>query len=250
MVKNKFKNVCGLFLVLGLGFTASFIATGFQHTNIDIAWISVFVNIFGMFYAVLISFFVMHVWAKFNSISSEISKEINAIKNVYILSQQLPSHTSTQELKIILNDYVNKIVTSLWDDEGNYNELDSKYLKLAYHFNDTRLDTKADEIVFSHIISEIKSSSVAQSNLINLISDKTPKILWILLLLLSTVLIGSFIFLGFQNQLVATILITLVSAVTALVVALIFDIDTPLKAGFWSISSKPYSELKEFLEQN
>jgi hypothetical protein len=112
------------------------------------------------------------------------------------------------------------------------------------------LTTAADEIVFNHIIEELRLSSVAQANLINLKHDKSPKILWILLLLLSTTLVGSFVFLGFQNQLLATVLISLVSTVTGLVVALIFAIDTPFKAGFWSVSSQAYKEFRMFIKNN
>lgn len=248
--KINLKVYAAFFLVLGIGFTASFIATGFQHSNVDVTWISVFVNIFGVFYAVLISFFVMHVWGKFNSIGSEIGKEVNSLRNVYILLQQLPSYKNNEEFKSLLKDYVDQIIAMLWGDELNHQLINKKFLKLAYHFNDVHLNTPADKIVFDHIVEELRLSSVAQANLINLNQDKTPKILWILLLLLSTVLIGSFIFLGFQNQILATILISLVSSVTGLVVALIFDIDTPFKAGFWSITSEPYKILNEFIEKN
>lgn len=248
--KINIKVYAAFFLVLGLGFTASFIATGFQHSSVDVTWISLFVSTFGVFYAVLISFFVMHVWGKFNSISSEIGKEVNSLRNVYILLQQLPSYKNNEEFKRLLKDYVDQIIVMLWGDELNHQLINEKFLKLAYHFNDVPLDTTADKIVFDHIIEELRLSSVSQANLITLNQDKTPKILWILLLFLSTVLIGSFIFLGFQNQILATTMISLISIVTGLVVALIFDIDTPFKAGFWSITSEPYKILHEFIEKN
>jgi hypothetical protein len=242
------KIYAAFFFVLGIGFVASFIATGIQHSSIDTAWISLFVSIFGVFYAVLISFFVIHVWGKFNSISSEIEKETNSLRNVYILTQQLPSKTIITKLNYILTNYIDEIVTTMWKDQINSKTINNKFLGLVYLFDDTELSSRVDEIILDNIIQELRASSIAQANLINFARDKTPKILWILLLLLSTVLVGSFIFLGFKNQLIATTLITLVSTVTALVVALIFDIDTPFKAGFWNVSPDPYLELKEFIK--
>jgi len=59
--------------------------------------------------------------------------------------------------------------------------------------------------------------------------------------------VGSFIFLGFENRLLATVLISIVSAVTGLIVALIFDIDSPFASGFWNITPDPYVKLKELI---
>lgn len=106
-----------------------------------------------------------------------------------------------------------------------------------------------ESIIIGNIIEELRASSTAQANLINVAREKSPKILWILLIFLSMVLIGSFIFLGFQSQIVATIVVTLVSGIIGLVVALLFDIDTPFQAGFWNISPSPYLKLKEFIKR-
>lgn len=245
------KAYVAFFLVAGMGFTASFIATGFQHSTVDVTWISLFVSIFGVFYAFLISFFVMHIWSKFNSIGGEISKEVNALRNAYLLSFQLLKKEKLKEFSLVMTRYIEEVFTTIWNsDEMNTQKTDEKFLKLIYYFNDFPLSTQADIIALNHIIEELRLSSVSQANLINLANDKTPKILWILFLLLSTVLVSSFIFLGFQNQLLATALITLVSIVTGLVVALIFDIDTPFQAGFWNISPKPFLSLKEYINKN
>lgn len=236
------------FFILGAGFTASFITTGFTYSSVDITWISLFISIFGVFYAVLISFFVIHVWGKFNSIGSEISREVNSLRNVYFLAGKLPAKTKIGQLSQLLTTYVDEVTDNLWgSQEVNTGKLNKKFLKLIEFFQGITMEQAVDLVIFDNIFEELRTSSVAQANLINLARDKTPKILWILLILLSTVLTGSFIFLGFQNQLVATTLISLVSTVTALVVALIFDIDTPFQAGFWNISPEPYLELKKLV---
>ncbi len=254
-VKHGWKNInlktyVAFFLVAGVGFTASFIATGFQHSSVDITWISLFVSIFGVFYAFLISFFVMHIWSKYNSIGSEISKEVNALRNAYLLSYQLLEKEKRMEFSSVMTLYIEEIFHAIWEsDAPDSQKVDDRFLKLIHFFNDIDLPSQSDIIALNHIIEELRLSSVSQANLINLAGDKTPKILWILFLLLSTVLVTSFIFLGFQNQLLATALISLVSIVTGLVVALIFDIDTPFQAGFWNISPKPFLSLKEYINK-
>jgi len=237
------------FFVLGIGFAASFIATGFEYSSTDTTWISLFVSVFGVFYSVLISFFVVHIWGKFNDIGGEIGKQVNSLRNVYILTRQLPHAAELSKFPSMLVEYVNCVIDTLWTKKTAHQSINDKFMRLVNFFDDIRVSSKTDEIVINNIFEELRISSGSQTNLINLSQDKTPKILWILLLLLSIVLVGSFIFLGFQNQLLATTLITLVSVVTGLVVTLIFDIDTPFQAGFWNISSQPYLDLKEFVEK-
>lgn len=235
------------FFILGVGFTGSFIATGFQHSSIDVTWISLFVSTFGVFYAVLISFFVVHIWSKYNSISSQMGQEVNSLRNVFLLTRQLPGISEKNTFSKSLARYLETVVQTLWQKEVNTGAIHEKFLSLLEYFNQIIPANKTDIVILDNIVAELRVSSSAQANLINLISEKTPKILWILLIILSTVLVGSFIFLGFKNQLLATILISLVSAVTGLVVALIFDIDTPLQAGFWSIRPDLYLDLKKFI---
>lgn len=238
------------FLIMGTGFSASFISSNFHYSSTDITWISLFVQIFGLFYAFLISFFVMHVWAKFNSIGNEISKEVNSLRNVYILYKQISNKKEGSHFSMILKEYINNVHSLLWLEEKNHLVVNTKFLELVNFFNDIKFSTDADKVIYSHIIEELRNSSIAQTNLISLSQDKTPKILWILLLVLSVTLMGCFIIVGFENQFIATTFITLASSITGLVVALIFDIDTPFKAGFWSVSTAPYDELKEFVEKN
>lgn len=238
------------FLIMGTGFSASFISSNFHYSSTDITWISLFVQIFGLFYAFLISFFVMHVWAKFNSIGNEISKEVNSLRNVYILYKQISNKKEGSHFSFLLKEYINNIYNLLWLEEKNHLVVNTKFLELVNFFNDIKFSTDADKVIYSHIIEELRNSSIAQTNLISLSQDKTPKILWILLLVLSVTLMGCFIIVGFENQFIATTFITLASSITGLVVALIFDIDTPFKAGFWSVSTAPYDELKEFVEKN
>lgn len=261
--KIELKVYVTFFLVLGAGFIASFAASKFQHSAVDMAWLSLFVSTFGVFYAVLISFFVVHIWSKFNAIGTEMSREVNSLRNVFLLEKQLPKKVKGNKLVLYINLYIDELVRRLWQknfavnpvtlslrsghSDYGVNPIHEKFLDLLSYFNQASIENKNDLVILDNIFAELRISSVAQSNLINLATDKTPKILWVLLIVLSTVLIGSFIFLGFQNQLLATVLISLVSAVTGLVVALIVDIDTPFQAGFWNITPNLYLELKKFV---
>jgi len=119
------------FFILGVGFTASFIATGFQHASIDVTWISLFVSIFGIFYSFLISFFVMHIWGKFNTIGSEIGKQVNSLRNVFILTQQLPSKKTVIKFSSLLDDYIDETVKTLWGKETSPQTINHQFLRLV-----------------------------------------------------------------------------------------------------------------------
>lgn len=247
--KLDLKVYVAFFLVLGTGFVASFFATLFSPSANDITWLSLFVSIFGVFYAVLVSFFIVHVWGKFNTIGSEISRETNSLRNVYVLARQLSSKSAISEVAEGIASYVDGLVDAHWGQKEGTDVVGNRFLKVVGSLHAMEIKTEKDKVVFGNIIEELRSSSVAQANLSNLVSDKTPKILWVLLIFMSVTLVGSFVFLDFQSQFLATAIITLMSAAIGLVVALIFDMDTPLEAGFWNISPQPYFELKEFIKK-
>lgn len=250
-IKHSWKEVnlkvyVSFFVIVGIGLTASFITTGLEYSDVDSMWISLFVSTFGVFYAFVISFFVFHVWGKFSAIGSEISKEVNSLRNAYLLFSQLSSAKSQiAQFTSYLEDYVDSVVNNLWGKEIKIDPINKKFVKLINLISNLEVSKDNELVLLDNIIEELRTASASQSNLTNLAQEKTPKILWILLLFLSIVLVGSFIFLGFQDQLLATILITLVTSVIGIVVALIFDIDKPLETGFWNISPNLYLELKK-----
>lgn len=189
----------------------------------------------------------MHVWGKYTTLGNEIGKEINSLKNVCLFSFQLKKDKHHEDSIKYLLDYIESVVDTLWTGEIKADKVYNKFARLITHFSQLYDLNSTQSMLISNILAELRIASIAQATLLSAAKEKTPKILWILLIFLSTVLVGSFIFLGFQNQLLATILITMVSAVTGLVAALMFDIDTPFQAGFWNISPAPYFELKEFI---
>lgn len=235
------------FLVVGTGFIASFFSSQFKHSALDITWFSVFVQIIGVFYAILISFFVIHVWGKFNAIGSEIAKEVNALRNVYIMTKQLTSAATIKTFSWRLLTYLDEIVRVIWQGTETKESLAAHYLKLVSCFKKTEVKTLHDQMILDNIFEEIRTSSIAQANLLNIVQDKTPKILWVLLILVSTIFIGCFFFFGFENQFLATAVVTLISVLVGLVIALIYDMDTPLQVGFWNTSPRPYLDLKKFI---
>ena len=251
-VKHSWKRInlkvyAAFFFIVGVGFTASFITTGLSYTDIDTTWISLFVSTFGVFYSFLISFFVVQVWGKFGSMENEVGKQVNALRNVYLLAVQMVQKPVITGLMV---DYINEIIRRFWqakENEPDVRRIDETYLKILSYFGNVKVQREVDSVMLDNIIEELRSSSVAQSNLATLAASRTPKILWILLIFLSTILVGSFIFLGFENRLLATVLISIVSAVTGLIVALIFDIDSPFASGFWNITPDPYVKLKELI---
>ncbi len=249
--KTNLKVYAAFFSVVGFGFISSFIATGFEYSSIDTTWIALFVGTFGVFYAFVISFFVFHVWGKFGAINTEISKEINSLRNTLLLSRQILSDTDDRkQFSKLMVEYVDSIINNLWGHEVEPDLIDKKFFNLVHYVGSVKVAEGSRLVILDNVIEEIRNASVAQANLVNTAREKTPVILWVLLIFLSTILVGSFIFLGFQNQLLATALITIITTVTGVVVALILDIDKPLEAGFWSVSPVPYLELKDYIVKN
>lgn len=243
------KNYVLFFLIVGSGTIASFANRFFKHSPIDTLWLSLFIQAVGVFYAILVSFFVVHVWGKYNSISSEINNHINSLSNLMILADNLYGNNNKQikSFHYKLSSYVDYVLNNFWYKKNVLEENNDKnhFSQLFQHFNTVKIRNEREKIILNNVITELRTSSIAQSNLTNLATDTTPKILWILLLLLSFFFSTSFVIVGFENQLLATLVSTSISILSGLIIALMYDIDTPFDAGFWQITSSQYEKFKK-----
>jgi hypothetical protein len=52
----------------------------------------------------------------------------------------------------------------------------------------------------------------------------------------------------FENQWIATLIITLISTSVAFVIVVIYDMDYPFKGGFWAIEPKAYLNLENIIK--
>ena len=108
--------------------------------------------------------------------------------------------------------------------------------------------TQKEDVILENMNEEIRNASSYRTDMISLITSKTSKILWVLLIVLSITLILSFSVVEFASQLFATLAITMLSAAIAIVTVIIYDMDYPFQAGFWVISPDTYFELEEFVK--
>jgi len=238
------------FLIVGIGLVSSFFGTKIRHSGPDAGWISLFLSLFGAFYAFLVSFFIAHVWLRFSFLSGEIGKHVNSLQNVVILTKQFSSEEISTNFIDLLDSYLEETVR-LWGGDKNIigKTLKKKLLKIISCFKEKDLQKGTDLVILDNIFEELRTSSVAQTNISGTIDEKTPLILWIILIFLSLGMDIGFVFLGFDSQILATLVITSIFTISALITAFLLDIDKPLEAGFWHVSPKPYEDLKEFIKE-
>jgi HAMP domain-containing protein len=103
---------------------------------------------------------------------------------------------------------------------------------------------------FNWMVDELRRSSEGPVGINSLLASQTPKILWALIAVLSSILIFGFFFINYDNQLLATLTLTLVSTAVALVATIIYDMNDPFKFGFWAVSPTAYFELETFLKEH
>jgi hypothetical protein len=103
------------------------------------------------------------------------------------------------------------------------------------------------QAVRNRTIDELRKASEGHANIQSLLVSKTPKILWALITVLSSVILFGFYLINYDNQLLATLTMTSVSTALALVAVIIYDMNDPFKFGFWAVQPTAYLELKSFL---
>ena len=146
-----------------------------------------------------------------------------------------------------MQDYITTVINAYWKETIKPDETIVKFVKIFRSAEDFNPQTPKNLIILDNINEELRTASNYRAQILSLISQKTPKILWLFLLFLSFSIVISFIIVNYESQWMATFIITLVSTAIAFVIAIIYDLDNPFTSGVWAISDKDYHELENLI---
>jgi uncharacterized membrane protein (DUF485 family) len=245
--KLNFKAYATAVFVISTGFVLSFFRPQIQLLPTDSTWLEVFLSVVGVVFALLSAFMIVNSWNKYNALDETIRKETIALRNIFLLGQQLCEETPLTNLKTCMQDYVNTVLNAYWQETVPMDETIIKFVQIFRSAESFNPQTAKNHMILSNINEELRNTSNDRANISSLISQKTPTILWLFLIFLSFVIIVSFIIVNYESQWMATFIITLVSTAIAFVIAIIYDLDNPFTSGVWAISDKDYHELEDLL---
>jgi hypothetical protein len=236
--------------VIVFGFLISFFKPSLRISETDQALLSQFIQIAATIYAIITGFVIANVWGKYVSLIRVVNTEVASLRNVYFLALQLESPELIKALKTKILEYIQAIVSVYWKATQKQplilQSTADIYGSLKGYFPKTAGQTE----VYTNLVDELKRSSEGQVGIKSLLAAQTPKILWTLIAVLSSVLIFGFFFTNYDSQLLATLTLTLVSTAVALVATIIYDMNDPFKFGFWAVPPIAYLELEKFLKEH
>ena len=93
----------------------------------------VFTNSLAMIFGFIIGFIAVSVWESYNDLSNTVSKEANAIHNMYRTIEAYPADTA-ETGKVILEDYVHEVIVKEWPllSQDKFDPVAYKKLTLFY----------------------------------------------------------------------------------------------------------------------
>jgi hypothetical protein len=247
--KVNLKSYAIVAIVITFGFLTSFFRQSITYTANDITAFTGFIQIIGVLYAITTGFMVLNVWNKYNSIDNAIRKESLSLENIYLMSLQLKQKRISEELRNAIMKYVDRIIEIYWKTKGDIAKTKDDFERFFKTIIKFHAKNQREYLILEDMSEEFRNASSYRSDIVSLISSKTSKILWILLIVLSISLVMGFLLVNFASQLFTTLTITMLSAAIAIISVIIYDMDYPFQAGFWVISPEAYFELEDFLKK-
>jgi hypothetical protein len=248
--KVNYKSYILVALVISAGFVLSFFRPAFTLTDAEQTWVSVFIQVVGIFFGLFAAFMIVNAWNGYNSLDDAIRKESLSLRNIFLLSLALKDDIPAfNNLKTCMLDYTKSVLDAYWKELTKIDETNAKFIQFFKILQEFNPDTEKAHTIYNNMNEELRVASTHRSNVLSLIAARTPKVLWIFVIVLSFILILSFMIVNFSNQWLATLVITMVSIAVAFVIVVIYDISYPFKGGFWSISPQGYFDLENIINE-
>ena len=236
--------------VIVFGFLISFFKPDLRLSETDQTLLSQFIQIIATIYAIITGFVIANVWGKYITLIRLVNTEATSLRNVYLLALQLDSFEIVKALKSRIVEYAQGIIKVYWKATEKQSLISQSTAGMYESLKGYSPKTTGQIEVYSNLVDELRRSSEGQEGIKSLLAAQTPRILWALIAVLSSVLIFGFFFINYDSQLLATLTLTLVSTAVALVASIIYDMNDPFKFGFWAVTPITYLELETFLKEH
>ncbi len=209
--------------------------------------LSIFISVIGIIYAIIAAFMIVNVWQEYDNLENLLRKETVSLRNVYVIAGHLDSEITSLHLRRGILEYIDTVKEAYWKEVRDPNEISYKLTEIIDSIKLFNPKNGREEVILNNIYSEIRETSNSRINIDTLVEEKTPKILWVLLIILSVIVFVGFYLVDFGYQEISTLTITMVATATSVVIVIIYDIDYPFRPGFWRITPEPYEGLENYL---
>jgi hypothetical protein len=192
-------------------------------------------GILGTTYAVILGFMLYTVWTNFGQAQLNTEAEANAATNIFRLCASLPPAEGNR-LRHAIRTYVDSVVQKDWPamEAGGTGSIESHVISQQLWQMITNLKLEGSELsAQDHILSEM--SSLAEHRRVRQLecTSRLPDVLWWVLVVGAVVTVISVCMLGGTNGWLHSFQVFCFSALIALVLVAISDIDHPFQGSVY-----------------
>ena len=222
----------------------------YDHFFRDIDSAKAFVSANGSLYGVLTAFTIFVVWNEFNETTTSISREANALIDLYRAAIYLEDPPALLTFDDSICTYVNAVVEEEWDamERGHESDAASQAFERIFQaVRRVRFDDERDEAAWSLIIRKFDEVSDARMRRLELATKRRPPLLRGLFYLLSFGMLIGFFMLGIHNTFLSVSITVLPVVIVVMVDDIIADIDNPF-GGQWAIEPHAFLEVPQHID--
>jgi hypothetical protein len=215
-----------------------------------------FFTVFGVIFAIVAGFLLVTVLNRYSNLNQTIEDELNAVESVRDFLVYLDDHQQIEidKIKRALANYVTSVADTEWAEMGAArmpmnSDTSEELYEVMRSGKRIKVSEERDSIVLSALIETIAEITKLRTRRIALANERLPPRLRVLMLFMSTTLVGAFVFLGVQGIFAHMYMLVTLTVSVHLLYMVIEDLDHPFY-GVWNISRKPLDELVKRFEQN
>jgi len=204
------------------------------------------IGVMGTIYAVILAFVVFVVWNQYQMAKSAVVAEANGLGDLSRMTRRLPEPLQTQ-LRGALVKYLEAVIHSEWPAMGRQSESQeawSALQKLWAIYRSADIDIRRDErvqIFYAESLQQLNNLSDGRRTRLFCSHGKVPTLMWILLWLEGSIILGFTYFFGIQSIRSQCLMTIAFALVVSLNLFLILELDRPF-SGLAQISSTPLEQ--------
>lgn len=215
--------------------------------SIDTNSLEIFLNLFGVIYAIIVGFAILVVLNNYNEIRLCMNAEINELQDLRDYLMYVDNQDEVKkEIETQIQEYAKYVIEKEWPAMSHYQTIDfdtpSHVYAMMTSINKIKPGNPSDVAALERLINSIAAITTCRTNRLTASVDRLPHLLCHLIVLLSAVLIFSFTMIPIKEIWLNVLLNAVNSFGIALIYFVIIDLDYPFE-GVWSIKPEPFHAL-------
>jgi hypothetical protein len=211
----------------------------------DAGAVGTYLGTIGTLYGILAAFTIFVVWTQFNDTHKATDSEANELSDLFRYSIYLGDPTTLNALSQAIKAYCASIIRDEWPAMSRRQPSPATAEDFEAIFravNAVRFDDTRDAFAWEKMIAKLESASDARTDRLSLAEASVPRLLRVLLYVVSLALLLGFFFLSISSDLIAILVTVATTSIVLLAIEVVEDLDNPF-GGQWSLSPATFTEL-------